>query len=226
MRKELAGCIGNIIWNVFQVQREVKTSLTKLANQDSVVVIGGQQAGILTGPLYSIHKIISIIALARQKEAELNIPVVPVFWIAGEDHDFQEVNHIYLEKEGNVQKVVYPEKVLDKRMVSDITIDKEICLEWVEEIVEVLGETNYTKELLSFMREAVSRSNTFVDFFAYIVMELFKNDGLLMIDSADSGLRGLEKEIFISQIEQVTQTTSCVKEVQQQLADKGFHTID
>ena len=63
------------------------------------MIIGGQQAGILTGPLYSIHKVISIIALARQKEKELNIPIVPIFWIAGEDHDFQEVNHIYLEKE-------------------------------------------------------------------------------------------------------------------------------
>ncbi|MCQ6273992.1 bacillithiol biosynthesis cysteine-adding enzyme BshC [Bacillus sp. V3B] len=222
MRKELAGCIEKYMER-FPSSKEVKASLTKLTNQDSVVVIGGQQAGILTGPLYSIHKIISIIALARQKEAELNIPVVPVFWIAGEDHDFQEVNHIYLEKEGDVQKVVYPEKVLEKKMVSDITIDKEICIEWVEEIIEALGETNHTKELLAFMRTSISQSNTFVDFFAHIVMALFKDDGLLVIDSADSGLRSLEKEIFVSQIEQVTQITSCVKEVQHELADEGFH---
>jgi bacillithiol biosynthesis cysteine-adding enzyme BshC len=222
MRKELAGCIEKYMER-FPSSEEVKASLTKLTNQDSVVVIGGQQAGILTGPLYSVHKIISIIALARQKEAELNIPVVPVFWIAGEDHDFQEVNHIYLEKEGEIQKVVYPEKVLEKKMVSDITIDKDLCMEWTEGIIEVLGETNHTKELLALMRESISQSNTFVDFFAHIVMELFKEDGLLVIDSADPGLRSLEKEIFISQIEQVTQITSCVKEVQHELADEGFH---
>ena len=50
-------------------------------------------------------------------------------------------------------------------------------------------------------------------------MELFKDYGLLIIDSGDAGLRRLEKEIFIKQIEQAAQTTTCVKKVQKQLAD-------
>ena len=138
MRKELALCIEEYM-KPFPTSEVVKDSLTKLANdENSVVVIGGQQAGILTGPLYSIHKVISIIAFAKQKEAQLNIPVVPIFWIAGEDHDFQEVNHIYMEKEDKIQKVTYPEKVLEKRMVTDIELNQELCLEWVEEIVSEL----------------------------------------------------------------------------------------
>ena len=175
------------IWSVFQVRTEVKTSLEKLNKENSAVIIGGQQAGILTGPLYSIHKVISIITLARQKEKELNIPVVPVFWIAGEDHDFQEVNHIYLEKNGEIQKVILSRESRDKRMVSDIGLDKEICMTWVEEIIETFGETDHTNELLSFMREAVQESVTFVDFFAQLVMGLFKDDGLLVIDSGYQG---------------------------------------
>ena len=222
MRKELAGCIGKYMER-FPSSPEVKTSLEKLTKENSAVIIGGQQAGILTGPLYSIHKVISIITLARQKEKELNIPIVPIFWIAGEDHDFQEVNHIYLEKKGEIQKVIYPEKVLDKRMVSDISIDKGICMEWVEEIIETFGESDHTNELLLFMRKAVQDSETFVDFFAQMVMGLFKNEGLLVIDSGYQGLRSLEKEIFISQIEQVTRINQCVKEVQHQLVDEGFN---
>ncbi|PAF11708.1 hypothetical protein CHH61_25850, partial [Shouchella clausii] len=65
----------------------VYDSLNKLKQDNSAVIIGGQQAGILTGPLYTIHKVISIIHLAKQQESKLGIPVVPVFWIAGEDHD-------------------------------------------------------------------------------------------------------------------------------------------
>lgn len=61
------------------------------------MVVGGQQAGLLTGPLYTIHKVISIVLLAKQQEAALNVPVLPVFWIAGEDHDFAEINHVYTE---------------------------------------------------------------------------------------------------------------------------------
>ena len=222
MRKELAECIEGYMER-FPGSKEIKTSLEKLTKENSAVIIGGQQAGILTGPLYSIHKIISIITLARQKEEELNIPVVPIFWIAGEDHDFQEVNHIYLEKEGKVQKIVYPEKILDKRMVSDIGLDKDICMNWVEEIIETFGETDHTNDLLIFMREAIAESTNYVDFFAQIVMGLFKDEGLLVIDSGYQGLRCLEKEIFISQIEQVTQITNCVKEVQQHLENEGFN---
>ncbi len=221
MRKELAGCIEEFM-KPFPTSQEVENSLSKLADDQSVVVIGGQQAGILTGPLYSIHKVISIIALAKKQEAELNIPVVPVFWIAGEDHDFQEVNHIYLEKDGKVQKVTYPEKVLEKKMVSDIELNQELCLKWVEDIIQELGETDHTNELLQFMKESIQKSGTFVDFFGHIIMGLFKNEGLLIIDSGFSGLRHLEKEIFISQIQQASEITSSVKAVQKKLNHLGF----
>ena len=195
-------------------------SLEKLKKENSAVIIGGQQAGILTGPLYSIHKVISIIALARQKEKELNIPVVPIFWIAGEDHDFQEVNHIYLEKNGEIQKVIYPEKVREKRMVSDVGLDREICMEWVEEIVENFGETDHTNELLSFMREAVQESETFVDFFAQIVMGLFKDEGLLVIDSGYARItQSWKRNYLFHKLNKLLKINRCVKDVQNQLAE-------
>lgn len=226
MRKELVSCIEEFM-KPFPTSKEVEKSLSKLADDRSVVVIGGQQAGILTGPLYSIHKVISIISMAKQKEAQLNIPVVPVFWIAGEDHDFQEVNHIYMEKDGEIQKNTYPEKVIEKKMVSDIELNQELCSKWVEDIIEELGETDHTNELLQFMEESIRKSHTFVDFFAQIIMRLFKNEGLLIIDSGYSGLRRLEREIFISQIKQASQITRRVKAVQQKLNHSGFeHSID
>jgi bacillithiol synthase len=94
-REEVAEHIEKFMKN-YPSSKAVEESIDKLKHKDSVVVIGGQQAGILTGPLYSIHKVISIIKLAEQKESELGVPVIPVFWIAGEDHDFQEVNHIFV----------------------------------------------------------------------------------------------------------------------------------
>jgi bacillithiol synthase len=218
MRKEVASCIEAYMER-FPQSKEVSVSIEKLKKDNSAVIIGGQQAGILTGPLYSIHKIISIISLAKQKEAELNIPVVPVFWIAGEDHDYQEVNHIYIEKDQKVEKMVYPEKVIDKKMVSDIAINKEICYGWIETLFETFGETQFTNDVLHFMKKGVSQSDTFVDFFAYIVMELFKEYGLLVIDSGYSGIRKLEKEIFISQIKNASQITAAVKAQQQKLAE-------
>lgn len=216
MRNELSECIGKFMGR-FPSSAKVHESLEKLKHDNSAVIIGGQQAGILTGPLYTIHKIISIISLAQQKEEELNIPVVPVFWIAGEDHDYQEVNHIFVENANRMEKVIYPEKVLEKKMVSNICLDREKCKAWVEDIIESFGETEYTKELLKKLKDSINHSESFVDFFAGIIMHLFKDSGLLLIDSVDPNLRMLEREILSKQIESFREITKAVKDQQNQL---------
>ena len=54
--------------------------------------------------MYSIHKAISVIVLAKQQREILGVPVIPVFWIAGEDHDIDEINHVYIERGRKLQK--------------------------------------------------------------------------------------------------------------------------
>ena len=220
-RNEIAEYIENFMAH-FPTSSRVKTSLEKLRHPDSVVVIGGQQAGILTGPLYTLHKVISIIKLAEQKEKELNVPVVPVFWIAGEDHDYQEVNHIFLPMDQKVDKWIYPEKVQHKKMVSDIDLYKETCLSWAKNVIENFGETEHTTALLDFVGKQLAKSNSFVDFFAFIIMELFKDYGLLIVDSGDRELRQLEKEWFKKQIHHHDSITHSLLEQQQKISQKGF----
>ncbi|SDM04155.1 bacillithiol biosynthesis cysteine-adding enzyme BshC [Bacillus sp. OK048] len=211
----------------FPSSQAVTNSLEKLKQKNSVVVIGGQQAGILTGPLYSIHKVISIIKLAAEKERQLGVPVIPVFWIAGEDHDFHEVNHVFIPVEQRVGKSIYPEKTKQKKMVSDILLNEEVCREWVTNLIEDFGETHHTKDLLSFAEEALVKSTTFVDFFANIVMELFKDYGLLIVDSGDRHFRLLQKENFSGQIEHHREITSYLLEQQSVISKNGFPiTID
>jgi uncharacterized protein YllA (UPF0747 family) len=59
-------------------------------------VTTGQQPGLLTGPLYGVYKALSAVALARAASARVAKDVVPVFWVAGDDHDFAEGNHTYV----------------------------------------------------------------------------------------------------------------------------------
>jgi bacillithiol synthase len=206
----------------FSKSKAVENSLDKLKQPNSVVVIGGQQAGLLTGPLYSIHKIISIVKLAEQKERQLGVPVVPVFWIAGEDHDFQEVNHVFINHHQKVDKWTYPEKVFQKIMVSDIELKQDTCLTWVKNLIENFGETKYTKDLLAFAEQQVKKSSTFVEFFANIVMELFKDYGLLIVDSGESGFRQLQKEFLTQQIQHHDSITSFLLEQQAEISESGF----
>lgn len=74
----------------------VRASLDRLDSPDALVVAGGQQSGLFTGPMLVIYKAATIIKAAREAEERLGRPVIPVFWIAGEDHDWDEVNHTYV----------------------------------------------------------------------------------------------------------------------------------
>jgi bacillithiol biosynthesis cysteine-adding enzyme BshC len=225
-RKEIAQHIESFMEN-FPSSPSIKHSIEKLKQENSAVVIGGQQAGILTGPLYTLHKVISIIKLAEEKERLLNVPVVPVFWIAGEDHDYQEVNHVYIPVGKKADKWIFPQKVLQKKMVSDIRLDRDIAEAWIRHLIETFGETEHTNTLLSFVENQLEKSTTFVDFFANIIMYLFKDYGLLIIDSGNADLRQLEKEIFTNQIEHHESITSLLLEQQKQIRDKGFpNTIE
>lgn len=83
----------------------------RLAAGEALVVTTGQQPGLFTGPLYTVYKALSAIALARRLERERRVPVVPVFWVAGDDHDFHEANHAtFLNATGEPTKLVLRER--------------------------------------------------------------------------------------------------------------------
>lgn len=80
----------------FDAQGPAKERLEQLFGTDALCVTTGQQPGILTGPLFTVYKALTAVALARFLERVSGRTVVPVFWVAGDDHDFAEANHTYL----------------------------------------------------------------------------------------------------------------------------------
>src|SRR5437773_1862081 len=90
----------------------------KLADGAVLAVTTGQQPGLFTGPLYTVYKALSAIALAQRLERALGAPVVPVFWVAGDDHDFAEANHAaFLNAQGDLADIVLRERPADAPLV-------------------------------------------------------------------------------------------------------------
>jgi bacillithiol synthase len=87
---------------------EALARIAQLRNPDALCVLGGQQAGFLGGPVFVLYKIASIIRVASWLSERLAVPVVPAFWLATEDHDFSEINHIrWLNDEDALQTVSF-----------------------------------------------------------------------------------------------------------------------
>jgi bacillithiol synthase len=221
MRQELADYIEHYM-NRFPKSEAVLNNINDLRKEGSVVVIGGQQAGLLTGPLYTIHKVISIIKLAEEQEKALQRRVIPVFWIAGEDHDVAEVNHVYVMKDGRPTKKTYPSYQPFKTMVTDIELDSELMKQWFEEIVETYGETDFTSQMINKVKEVLQQSNTFVDFFSALIHDWFQEYGLLLMDAADPALRKMESPFFEQIIERNEEITSAVLAQQAFIQNQGY----
>jgi bacillithiol biosynthesis cysteine-adding enzyme BshC len=190
--------------------------IEKLRKSNSMVVVGGQQAGLLTGPLYTVYKAMSIIILAKQQEEKLCIPVVPIFWIAGEDHDVEEIRFVYKEKAGKWKKHLYAGK-MPMSSASSLLLDSNEIEGWVQEIFATLPETAYTNSLLETVTDFTHQSTTFVDFFRRVMNWLFGKEGLLLLDSHDPAIRKLEVDYF----EQLIQEVEHVQRAQQEGA-KAF----
>ncbi|WP_342509270.1 bacillithiol biosynthesis cysteine-adding enzyme BshC [Sporosarcina sp. FSL K6-2383] len=219
-RRQLAEAVRTFM-EPFGISANADKHMKELA-ENAVAVIGGQQAGLLTGPLYSVHKAITVILLARKKRAALGIPVVPVFWVAGEDHDLNEINHTYTELNGRAVKQQYREKFVLKLMASDATYDSVQMTSFVKGVFGKFGETSYTKDLLDEVLEAAQQEKTFTQFFVRLMNGLFRDEGLLFIDSAYKPLRQLETNYFVQLIEQSEQLAEKIMQKEENYTAQGF----
>ncbi|HLQ71766.1 MAG TPA: bacillithiol biosynthesis cysteine-adding enzyme BshC [Bacillota bacterium] len=206
-------------WNV---KKETYNNIARLKDENSVVVVGGQQAGLLTGPFYTIHKIISILQLAKQQEKSLHVPVIPVFWVAGEDHDFAEINHIFMPGTSSMEKYRLLQRISEKWSVSDIPVEDMYAKQWLNRIFGELKETQYTNTLYQVLIEHLEASRTYVDFFSRIIHALFQQEGIVLIDSHHPVMRQFERDFFIEMINQQKSISEGIRNEQRKLKEKGY----
>ncbi|MBR2563599.1 MAG: bacillithiol biosynthesis cysteine-adding enzyme BshC [Paenibacillus sp.] len=176
---------------------QVHASITRLVEENAMVVTGGQQSGLLSGPLFVIYKAASVVAAAREAEKHLKRPVIPVFWIAGEDHDWDEVNHTYLpDSLGNIQKVKLQGHFKGKDSVSNVQVKWEQWETMLGQVQHVLPDTVHKPGLIKLITEIHQSSTNLSDAFARLISALFAKTGLVLMDAADPELRKLEKPVF------------------------------
>ncbi|PTX51249.1 bacillithiol biosynthesis cysteine-adding enzyme BshC [Melghirimyces profundicolus] len=200
----------------------IQANLDRLRRPDSLVVVGGQQAGVLTGPLYTVYKAITLIQLAEREEQRLNRPVIPLFWIAGEDHDLEEVNHLHLVSGTEVEKVTLPLEITGNPSVSEVVPGPNVWLSWIDGLGRKLPDTPHKKGLLETLRNLSRDPISLSRHFARLLHRLFGHHGLLMIDSAYPPLRRLEVPFFEWLIEHNEAFAEAVMTQAEQLERDGY----
>lgn len=167
----------------------VHQNIQALLDSNTITVTTGQQIHIFLGPLFVIYKIVSCINAAR--EIQKNHPgyrVIPVFWMASEDHDFDEIRSIQLYNQ---------QYVWDRPGKGSVgRFSPKTLLPLVDELADRLDQNEFNATFIDLCRKAYSNHETFAQATQYLVHHLFEKDGLVVIDPDTPSLKSLYKDII------------------------------
>lgn len=194
-------------------------NLDHLASPDTLCVITGQQAGLLTGPLYTFYKAVGAIHLAEQLTRTHGVRFVPVFWMASEDHDLEEVRWIdWFDRQGDlVQFEVETADVPAGTPAADLPASRftwERFQEWRD---EVLHKTEFFEEVNEFIKDHHNKSESWSDFFARLLVAFLGERGLVVLDATNPALRKLAQPFFQRELEDPLRTTELVSAASEEL---------
>lgn len=164
-----------------EISYAVSSNIESLASDRTFTVTTGHQLNLFTGPLYFIYKIVSTINLAKKlAETYPDCKFVPVYWMATEDHDFDEINYFKLDGKK------YQWNSEQTGAVGDFELDKSFK--------EFLKSVSFVPEVFL---EAYSSSKTLAEAVRKYVNSLFGEEGLLVVDGDDSRLKREFTEVIL-----------------------------
>ncbi len=162
----------------------VKSNLSLLSEGNTFTVTTAHQTNIFTGPLYYIYKILHVIKLSNDlKHLYPDFNFVPVYWMGSEDHDFEEINHIFLfgdkvewnENNGGATGRLNPNTLAEQLSIIKEKLKNELYIQQVTEIFE-FGYKNFS---------------SLADATRYILNKLFGDYGLIVVNADDPKLKQL-----------------------------------
>ena len=206
-RRNLSLDIGNIVTNQYSslsASTLTKQNIKRLSDKKTLAIVTGQQLGILGGPLYTFYKIITAIKLSSylsQRYDDYNF--VPVFWLEGDDHDFNEVRVVKLIDDANsLSTIGYKEEIEEddlKQSVGLINLDSSIN-DFFEKLNGVLKETEFKPVILEQLKEFYKEGKSFKSAFKELIFKYFDEYGLVIFDPQDEEVKKLLKPIFKKEI--------------------------
>lgn len=184
--------------------KETKAALAALAQEDAVTVVAGQQAGLLMGPMYSLHKAADAILLAR--ELQHTAPVVPIFWVASQDHDAEEVGWVTaLDMSERLTRLELAPSSNGGPLAQALWQEAHTraVLEWLEEFdAPALHKSDFETVFKRATSPLADGSDpSWPDVFARLVHTYLGAEGLILLDPMHPEIAALMRPILQKEIE-------------------------
>ncbi len=202
---------------------ETLKNIEQLREADCIAVVSGQQAGLFTGPLYTVYKALSAVKLAGCLQ-QRNTKAVPVFWIAAEDHDFAEVAKAELIGRDCQLKSVGVSEALHRegQPVGHVKLDESISTV-VDELFELLPASEFAADMKALVNNAWQPGRGYVESFATMMTALLGRYGLIFLDPLDPALKQLAAPLYSEAARRAPEIASALEQRSAELERTGYH---
>jgi bacillithiol biosynthesis cysteine-adding enzyme BshC len=180
-------------------------------------VVTGQQVGLFGGPLFTPFKAATAVARARQATAA-GEPHAAIFWLATEDHDFAEINHVVFPARRELRRLVYGSVPAHPVPVGGLILDDSIT-PLVEQAWELLGFS----EAMEALADAYKPGRTFAQAFAAFYSRAFAGQGLLVLDASGRAMHRMGAPVLRAGLERADELHAALTERNRALEAAGYH---
>jgi len=209
--------------NAFGIAEQSEPLIRKLSQPESIAVVTGQQLGLFGGPLYTLLKSISAIQLAERLEELSGQPAVAVFWLEGEDHDFEEVASSGFLTGSGTAKVSYTpdDPAASETAIGRLSLTQDIIAS-VDDLEQLLPPTDFRDDLMSVVRSAYAPGRSMLEAFVTLVEHLLEPGKILFISPDDDQLKEMAAPLFDKELTDYS-TSSSLLSAQSALLEEKYH---
>jgi bacillithiol synthase len=202
---------------------ETLKNIQLLRDSDCLAVVSGQQAGLFSGPLYTIYKALSAVKLAgclTQRKTK----AVPVFWIATEDHDFAEVAKVeFIGRDCKLAQVEASKELHQEgRPVGRVILDSSINTV-VDQLLELLPSSEFTPDLEVVLRDSWRPGRSYGEAFARMMTSLLGHHGLVLLDPLDPRMKALAAPLYAKAALSAHEIAAAIEARSRKLVEAGYH---
>lgn len=208
----------------FGCSEKTLENIKLLEKTDSYCVFTGQQVGIFGGPLYTFYKAISALKLAKSLYQKFGKKIVPIFWLASDDHDFDEVRSVGLiDRENNSIQLDYiPQEDVSGKSMSQICLDENIE-RLLSQLKDCFFQTEFENDIFDKLKNFYHTGGKITSAFAGWLSFLLGKHGLVIIDPSDVEFKKLALPVFLREIENPKKTNQLLQDTNTKLESLGYH---
>jgi len=197
--------------------------IQKIARDQACAVVTGQQVGLFSGPLYTIYKALTAVKLAEDLNRRGLGIFVPVFWLASDDHDLAEIDHIVLlDKNDRLTDVRCRMPSNEAKIpVSHVLVPPDIS-DCFQQLRDFTRDSEFKAAVIDSLADAYQPGRPLVEAFARWMTRLFGSSGLIFMDGAHPGFRAMGKEVFRREIAEDSPSTRAALATSEKLRLAGY----